>query len=331
MPVTMRDVAQEARVSIKTVSRVVNQQGEVSAETRQRVLAAIDRLGYRPSKVARALVTQRTDTIGLILADITNPFFAEVARGVLDTAEAHGYNAFLCNADSDPQQEIRALYSLADHEVDGTILFPSWGNQDKLRSFTDQHQPLVIVNRPFGDYPGMSFVLADIRRGAKLAVDYLVSRGHTEIGMLAGNAAPLDELQRARGFREALIAHDLPVIDDWIVAGMPILQQGRASTQQLLTEYPEITAIFAYNDMLAIGAMQACEVLGRRVPEECAVVGFDDIELAAMVNPSLTTVHMDKYELGRQAATRLLDMLDTADGDFPPIHMDVELVVRESA
>jgi LacI family transcriptional regulator len=325
----MRDVARKADVSTMTVSRVLNNRGGISEATRQRVLTAIEELGYRPSKVARALVTRRTDTVGLILGDITNPFFPEVARGVLDTAQANGYNIFLCNADGDAQQELRMLHSLADHAVDGIIIFPAYEGENEFKAFAKAHPPLVVVNR-FFEHPGIGLVMMDVYRGAKLAIDYLVSKGHTAIGMLAGLSS-LGRLQRVRGFRDALMAHGLPVVDEWILRGPPVLERGYESTRQLLTQHPQVTAIFAYNDLLALGASQACHKLGRRVPEDCAIVGFDDIPLAALVTPSLTTVRVDKYELGRQAMIRLLEMLSDPEGTFPPIWLDVELVSRQSA
>ncbi len=333
MAATMRDVAREAGVSIKTVSRVVNNQGEISAETRRRVLAAIERLGYRPSKVARALVTQHTETVGLILGDIANPFFSEVARGVLQTAQAQGYDVFLCNSDYDPQQEIHALYSLADHNVDGMIIFPCWENEEKLKAFAARHRPLVVVNRVFPSHPGMSLVLNDIRQGARLAVEYLIGRGHTAIGLLAGRAAPLRRMERVQGFREALLAHGLPVVDDWILTGAPTMdvERGYEAARQLLTHHPQVTAVLAYNDLIAIGAIRACQELGRRVPDDLAIVGFDDIPLAGMIEPPLTTVHIDKFQLGQQAVLRLVEMLNDPEADLPPIHLDVNLVVRRSA
>ncbi|RPI58869.1 MAG: LacI family transcriptional regulator [Chloroflexi bacterium] len=329
---TMRDVAQAAGVSIKTVSRVVNKQGEVSDETRRRVLATIQDLGYRPSKVARALVTQRTDTVGLILGDISNPFFSEVARGVLDTAQAEGYDVFLCNSDYDPEQEIRALHSLADHNVGGMIIFPCWENREKLRSFAGLARSLVVVNRVFDPDPGMSLVLNDIRGGARLAVDHLAGKGHRSIGMLAGRAAPLQVMERVQGFREGLQAHGLPLVDDWIVADecKTDVERGYRAACRLVANHPQVTAVFAYNDLIAAGAIQACRELGRRVPGDLAIVGFDNIQFAAMVQPPLTTVHIDKYELGRQAVTRLMEMLNDPGSDLEPIHLDVELVIRES-
>ncbi len=329
MPVTMRDVARKARVSIKTVSRVVNTQAEVSDETRQRVLAAIEELGYRPSKVARALVTRCTETVGLVLGDIANPFFPELARGVVDTAQAREYSVFLCNSDGDVEKEARILHSMADHAVDGVIIYPGFGGGDSLRAFAE-HAPLVAINC-FFDYPGVSRVMLDTRRGARLAVDYLIGKGHTAIGMLAGEAPSLSLMRRFRGYRDALMAHRLPVVAEWIHPGPPVVACGIESTRQLLTQYPQITAIFAYNDLLAVGAIQACKGLGRRVPEDCAIVGFDDIPLAAMLAPPLTTVRVDKYELGQQAISRLLDMLDSSGASFPPVYLDVELVIRESA
>jgi LacI family transcriptional regulator len=326
----MRDVAQKANVSIKTVSRVVNEQGEVADNTRQRVLAAIDELGYRPSKVARALVTHRTDTVGLIIGDIMNPYFFEVARGVLDAAEEHGYSVFVCNSDGDAEQENKALHTLADHAVDGIIVFPAWENEEYIKAFSEHFKPMVVVNRSF-EHSGIGLVLTEICRGARLAVEHLIRRGHTAIGMLSGPTHPLGMVQREQGFREALAEHGVPVVEEWIVGGQPVMEQGYRAAHRLLSQHPQVTAIFAYNDLLALGAIQACRELGRRVPDDCAVVGFDDMQFAALVTPPLTTVRVDKYDLGCKALELLVKMLDEPDDNFPPIQMDVELIARESA
>jgi LacI family transcriptional regulator len=329
----MREVAREAGVSVKTVSRVVNNQGEISEKTRERVLEAIQKLGYRPSKVARALATQRTDTIGLILGDISNPFFSQVARGVADTAQAKGYNVFLCNSDYDPELEFRALTSLIQHHVDGIIIFPCWQNEDRLKALADEGKPLVVANRAFDSHPGVGQVRHDICGGARMAVDYLVSQGHTAIGMLTGRAAPPPLMERVVGFREALASHGIAPTDDWIRGGSAPtdVMSGREAARGLLAEHPTITALFAYNDLIALGAIQACRELGRRVPDDLAVIGFDDNQFAPMVAPPLTTIRLDKHELGRQAVTRLVEMLEDSDAEYPPIFLDVELVIRESA
>ena len=157
MPVTMREVAQQAGVSIKTVSRVVNEQGEISEDTRQRVLAVINRLGYRPNMVARGLVTQRTYTVGLVVADITNPFFPEVARGVQDVARTRDYNIFLCNSDENQQEELHTLHSLAAQGVDGIIIFPCYETKNNLTIFADQYRPIVTVNHLY-EHPNIGMV-----------------------------------------------------------------------------------------------------------------------------------------------------------------------------
>lgn len=210
------------------------------------------------------------------------------------------------------------------------MTFPAYENEAYIKTFADDYHPIVVINRAF-EHPEIGLVLTDIRKGARLAVDHLVSRGHTAIAMLAGQAPCLDALQRVQGFREGMQAHGLKLAKEWILGGPAIMSQGRESALRLLREYPEVTAIFAYNDLIALGAIQACQELGRRVPGDCAIVGFDDFQFAAMVKPALTTIRVDKYELGRQATDLLLNMLDKSQESHPPMYIGVELVVRESA
>lgn len=329
--VTIEDVARVAGVSRQTVSRAINNKNEISPETRKRVMDAVEKLGYRPSRVAQGLVTQRTYTVGLVVGDITNPFFPEVARGAQDTAWAKGYNVFLCNTDGDPRQECSTLHSLADHAVDGIIVYPSYDSQENLTNFAAHYQPLVVVNYVF-EHPGVSQVMINNRRGAKLAVEHLISKGHTAIGMLSGVQSPApSRVRRIQGFRETLLEHNLPVVEAWIVPSLePTFECGYEAAKQLLTKHPQVTAIFAYNDLLALGAMRACHELGRHIPGDCAIIGFDDIQWAATATPALSSVRIDKYELGRQAMTRLLEMLEAPAATFPPIWLDVELIARES-
>lgn len=331
MPITMRDVAERAGVSIRTVSRVVNGSEELADDTRQRVLDAIEELGFRPSKLARALVTQHSDCIGLLMPDINNPFFSEVARGVLDAAEARGYSVLLGCTDSKPDKELSALQNLADHAVDGAILFPTPGQEPALLELASTNGPVVAINDYMlgEEHPGMTTILTSLEEGATLAVEHLVSRGHRAIAMLSDVYSP-DLLPRVRGYRQALRAHGLPVRDDWIMSSYPVLQEGYKSTLRLLRASPEVTGIFAYNDLLAIGAMQACKELGRSIPQTCGVVGFDDIRLASLVSPALTTIHIHKYELGQEAVWRLLDMLENPKAPAQTVRMNVSLVVRES-
>ena len=329
MPVTMRDVAEAAGVSIKTVSRVVNEQGEISDGTRQRVLQAINQLGYRPSKLARALVTQRTDTIGLLIGDIANPYFSEVARGVMDAAQLKGYDVFLCNTDA--QTEKRALFSLIDHQVDGVIIYPTYENIAWLNGFSSPETPLVFVNIALEPRPGQGIVHSAIEEGANLATSYLIEQGHREIGMIAGEVAPIESISRVQGYCRALEENGLPYREELVLVGIPQFEHGFEAARELFKRSPQITAIFCYNDLIAMGAIKSCQEMGLRVPQDCAIVGFDNILFAQLIDPPLTTVHVDKYEIGKQSATLLMEMLKDPQKVFPAIRVEMELLVRKSA
>ena len=327
--ITIEDVAREAGVSRQTVSRAINNKGEISPTTRNRVMETVRALDYRPSRVARGLATRLTRTIGLVVPDITNPFFPEIARGVQDVARGEDYSVFLCNTDESPGEELQVLHSLAAQPVDGIILFGSRISDGELAAFADGYRPLVTLNR-YLKHPEVSLILVNNQRGAKLAVDHLADQGHVAIGMLAGPTTSPSSTQRVEGFRHAMAARGLPTPEDWTLSGPPTIEGGYDAAQRLLTRHPQLTALFAYNDLSALGAAQACRELKRRVPGGCAIVGFDDVRMAAMVSPALTTVRVNKYYLGQQAMIRLLAMLNQPDEAFSPIHVDVELVVRES-
>ena len=327
--ITIRDVATHAGVSHQTVSRVINHSEQVTSETRERVKAAIKELGYRPSRLAQSMVTQKTRTIGLVVADITNPFYFEVARGVQDTALAQGYNVFVCNTDDNPQGEQDILALLASQEVDGVILSTASSSDKELLAFAENYKPLVVINRDI-DHPKASLVNVDICKGAKLAIEHLIERGHTHIAMLSHEGHRPDNVRRVIGYRETLEAHGITPKDEWLVLAPPNLIGGYEATQELLREHPEITAIFTYNDLMAIGALRGCHDMGLKVPQDCAVIGFDDIKFSAMAQPSLSSISYDKYNVGQKAMTRLLDMMETPEAEYKPIRLDVELVIRES-
>lgn len=326
---TIRDVAALAGVSHQTVSRVINQSEQVTVETRERVNAAIEELGYHPSRLAQSMVTQKTHTIGLVVVDITNPFFFEVARGVQDMALTKGYNVFVCNTDDDPQREQDMLTLLASQEVDGVILATVSSPEEELLAFAQNYKPLVVINRDI-QHPKASLVSVDILKGANLAVEHLIERGHRNIAMLSHKGHKPDEMRRVRGYRETLLAHGITPNEEWLVLAPPNLTGGYEATQSLLKEHPEITAIFTYNDLMAIGALRGCHDLGLAVPQDCAIMGFDDIKFSEMMQPSLSSISFDKYLVGEMAMKRLFEMFDAPDRVHEPIRLDVDLVVRES-
>jgi len=328
--VTMAEVAREAGVSLMTVSRVINEKDEVSLATRQRVLEVVERLGYRPSSIARGLATHRTGTIGLVVLDNANPFFSEVARGVEQRAYAEGYSVFLCNTDEDPQREVDVLQSLEGKRVDGVVLCSSRLDENELRIALALHPAVVLVNRRLPGN-GVSSLLIDDEMGGRMATQHLLQAGHRAIGFLAGPPTSYSGHERAKGYRAALSSVGMSYNPAWVRHCSPVVQGGHEAARDLLTAHPELTALFCYNDLVAVGALQACADLGRQVPGDLAIVGYDDIPLAALVTPSLTTCRVSRCELGAQAMQLLLDQIDGCLDGCEEIVLRPELVVRASA
>jgi len=223
------------------------------------------------------------------------------------------------------------LRSLIDHAVDGIIIFPNSDNEALIGEMASREQPIVLANYLL-THEHVGLVTTDLYTGSRLAVDHLAAKGHQHIGMLAGPNLIVANSQgrRLRGFRDGLMAHGLPDNPDYVRTSPGNMEGGRIATLALLAQHPQITAIYAYNDLLAIGALQACRQMGRRVPEECALIGFDDILMVSLVNPSLTSVRIDKSNLGQQAMHQLLSMIRNPDQPPTPIVLGVDLVVRES-
>lgn len=328
--VTMSDVAREAGVSLMTVSRVVNDKGEVSQSTRERVLDVIARMGYRPSGIARGLATKRTGTLGLVVPDVANPFFSEVARGAEHVAYAEGYNVFLCNTEEDTERELAVLQSLEEKRVDGLVVCSSRLEDVELGEALAYHHAVVLVNRRLEENR-VGTVLLDDRTGGKIATEHLLQGGHRAVGFLSGPRASRSGRERAEGFRAALTSLMVPSDPRWSVHCSPMVEGGYQTGVDLLAAHPRLTALLCYNDLVAVGALQACAALARRVPEDVAVVGFDDIPLAALVTPSLTTCHVPRYDLGARAVRLLLNQIQGCREDCSEIVLQPELVVRESA
>ena len=328
--VTMADVAREAGVSVMTVSRVVNHKGEVSDTTRQRVQEVIDRLGYSPSTIARGLVTKRTGTLGLIVPDSANPFFSEVARGAEHIAYAHGYNVFLCNTEESIERELDVLQLLKGKRVDGVLLCSSRLGSDMLQVALASHPFAVLVNRGV-ENKSVGAVLVDDRLGGFIATQHLLQTGHRAIGFLAGPPASRSGRLRAEGYRHALAAASIPYLPDWVKSCSPVVAGGQAAAYELFSMNPELDALFCFNDLVAVGALQACVSLNLAVPNDVAIVGTDDIPLAALVTPSLTTCHVSRYELGKQAMQLLLNRIEGCLEECQQITLKPKLIIRESA
>jgi LacI family transcriptional regulator len=332
--VTMADVAREAGVSLMTVSRVVNNKDDVSLTTRQHVQAVIERLGYSPSGIARGLATRCTHTLGLVVPDVANPFFSDLARGAEHVAYAAGYNVFLCNTDEDPERDLAVLQSLEEKRVDGVVLCSSRLDDNDLRRVLNRHPAIVLVNRRWeaaSEEDGVGVVMIDDEAGGRMAAQHLLDTGHRAVGLLAGPPASRSGRLRVKGFHAVLVAAGLSNNSTYVRPCSPTVEGGREAVRELLTAEPELTALFCYNDLVAIGALHACVDLGRSVPDDVSVVGFDDIPLAALVTPSLTTCRVPRYEMGGQAMQLLLDQINSYREGYREIVMQPELILRASA
>ncbi len=325
--ITIKDVAAAAGVSRQTVSRAINHQNEISAATKARVWQAIEDLGYQPNRLAQGMVTRRTQTLALLVSDIANPFFPEVARGVQDMARTQGYNVFLCNADGTAVEELETMRLLSAQGVDGIITFASNIEDEALLRFADDYQPLVVINH-FIEHPHINLLMVANETGAQLAVDHFVAQGHRHIAMITNEKSRLSQTRRVTGFQRSLAAHNLT--NDMITARQPTIDGGYEAAVELFEQQPQVTAVLAYNDLMAIGALRACRTLGKCVPEEVAVIGFDDIQLASVVTPSLSSVHVDKYLIGQMATARLFEMLQQPEKIFPHMFLSPVLTLRDS-
>jgi LacI family transcriptional regulator len=325
----MRDVAERAGVSVSTISHVINETRPVSDELRQRVLAAMDELGYQPNRLARSLRRGETHTIGMVVPDSANPFFAEVARGIEDTSFEYGYSLILCNSDGDLEKELFYTNVLTEKQVDGILFVAAGVSTEHICALQERHIPVVVVDR---EIPNVSVdeVLTDNARGGWLATRHLLELGHRRFGCITGPSNLTPSAERVTGYRQAVEEDGVPVDEVLIVKGDFQYEGGYRAARQLLAMDDPPTAIFACNDLMAVGAISAAVELGRKVPSDLSVVGFDDVPLASFTNPPLTTVVQLKYEMGVIATTMLLERMH--DCDMPPRRrmLDTTLVIRQS-
>ena len=327
--VTIADVARLAGVSTMTVSRVNNAKGDVRPSTRARVERAIAQLEYRPSQAARSLTTRRSHTIGLLVPDITNPFFPAIVRGAEDVAWSEGYAVSLTNTVEDLERERAAFEHFEAHRVDGLIVCSARLPDRDLARAIERHPATVLLNRSAPLEGTASSLEVDDVRGAHLAIAHLANGGRRRIGLLAGPTRSTSAQRRRWGSAESLAFHGLEHGDDLIEEGEPTEQAGRAAMAALLARRPDLDAVLAYNDVVAIGALEALREAGRRVPDDVAVVGCDDVRLASLGGPARTAVRRGTDALGRRAGGRLWERM--RGGPPRRVVVQPDLVVRASA
>jgi LacI family transcriptional regulator len=328
---SLTDVAKRAQVSIATVSRVINNSDKVVPETRDVVHRAMKELGYKPNRVARRLRQKggKRHLLGLIIPDIQNPFFAEIARGVEDVAYANEFAVMLCNSDENQKKEQFYLDVMCAESVDGIILPPLSERDAAVLKLVESGLPIVTVDRSLTN-ASIDKVEVDNRRGAYEATEYLIKRGHKRIGLITGRMNISTSRERRQGYDDAIADNGLAAQPEYIRGGDFKQASGRALAEELLALPSRPSALFVLNNLMAVGALEAIHARKLRIPEDVALIGFDDLPWAEALDPPLTVVRQPAYEVGRSAAELLLKRL--GDPKRPETHLKLlpKLIIRSS-
>ncbi len=345
---TVLDVAKVAGVSTATAARALGRYGSVSPSTQQRVLDAAAQIGYRPNGLARSMITGQTHSIGAVLADIENPFFYGVLRGISDTARRHGFDVLLANTDEDPIDERKAVSALFERRVEGLILCPVEGDdRSQLRSIIDSNVPVVLLDRPASGLRVDSVGL-DNRRAAYEVTSYLLELGHRRIGLVTGGTKALQDTlrqpgmkgveriplttlgTRAAGYRDALLEAGIEPRMDYLTSGGFHRDDATESVRELMGRPDPPTAIVAFDSILALGAMLGLRAMGLRCPDDVSLIGFDDAEWAEVVSPSLSVLRQPVHEIGVKACELLLRRIGDRDRRHTHHRLRGRLVTRGS-
>ncbi|MCE5170858.1 LacI family transcriptional regulator [Paenibacillus profundus] len=310
MKSTIYDVARAAGVSIATVSKVVNQTGNISVKTRERVLHIMKELQYQPSVVASALTGKKTSTFGLLISDLANPFFAEVARNLEDQAQAVGYSIVMCSTDNKDDKGLNYISLLQRKQIDGLIVACQFSKWSLLQDSVTANFPVVLFSK---DIPSLSMhtVTVDDYKGGYEAIQHLISLGHSRIGVVTEDSPSGDH--RVRGAKQAMSDSGITVNDDWIVKVNSSIEDGCEGAARVLQLEHRPTALFTCNDLIAVGSMQSAQRLGLSVPDDLSIIGFDDTILSKIVVPRLTTILQPIQEMAKETVQLLLRQSDTPD------------------
>lgn len=311
---TIKDVARAADVSVATVSRVLHNLSGYSDKTKQRVLQAVNELGYQPNAIARGLINKRTQTIGVLFPDVSSSFSSDILHGIEDYAHEKNFSVIVCNTAVDGNRTMKYLQVLREKQVDGVVFTSEVLKEEYYKALKDMQVPVVLVNTQSHKHM-IPYVKVDDRQAAYQATDYLIRAGHRDIAMIAGTSTdPIAGLPRVEGFRQALSDNGIAIAESSIAYGDFQLNSGRAAMERLLAEAPPFTALFAASDEMAIGAMGVALERGMRIPEDLSIIGYDDLSLARMVFPPLTTIHQPLTLMGKLASEKLIAMIEGASG-----------------
>jgi LacI family transcriptional regulator len=328
-PPTIEDVARHIGLSRQTISRVVNNKGKLRDSTRERVLSAIQELGYRPNSLARGLVTSKSQVVALIVPDITQPFYPQIAKGVEDGAYEAGYSVFLSHTAGNVDREINALERLQGHRVDGVIICNPRVDDAALDQAINNAFPVVLVNRKLPGVRG-TVIWPGYDSGSALATEHLLQLGLRDLIYIGLERGHQVQSEKIRGYREQLERYNVPFDSGRVLAAVESFQGGYEAMRAFLERGDAVDGVVAFNDSIAIGAMRAALDAGRRIPEDLAIIGFGGSEVSAMVSPSLSTIDVPLYSIGRTAVMELLNLIAGTEEQHGEVHISPKLQVRES-
>jgi len=322
-------VAESAGVSVNTASRAINSKSDINEETKKRVLQVAQELGYVRNATAVALRTRKTGTIGVVIADNRNPFYAELLNGIEVAAREKNYHIILANTQRDYKKEEEAINLLLTKRVDGLLITPVQDKDEDIKNLLDANIPFVVVGRDFENIE-IDAVFNDEVKGGFLATEYLIKKGHKRIALVDGFIYKSPAKGRLEGYKKALNKYRISLDESLISVGDINIEDGYERTKQMLEKNLDFTAIFTYNDMMAFGSMQAIKEKGLRIPEDIGLVGYDDIQFSSLISPSLTTIRLKKQELGIESVKLLFSRINKEHKKTKKIMLDVELQIRET-
>ena len=327
---TIKEIARIANVSAMTVSRALNNRHSVRGATRKKILKIANRLGYMPNRIARSLVSKKSDLISLIVADISNQFFAEISRGIEDRARENGYHVIFSSTDDDPKNLESSVRMMREMGVDGFIIAAVSLEEPIVDELLDQDIPVVLINRRIKK-SNVNYVVVDNHKGAYLAVEHLINIGYKKIGIISGRSSVSTGKERLQGYRKGLLDHGLKFQKEYSSQGPFTKEHGKKAAQKMLTLKNRPEAIFAASDNIALGVMNAAGELGLKIPEDLAIVGFDDTNFSSNSKIRLTTVSQRKYEMGERGVQILIDLIENQESDYiNKVVLEPRLIIRES-
>ncbi len=327
--ITIYDIAEKAGVSIATVSRVINNSPGVKEETRERVMAVIKQANYSPNAMAAALTSKKTYTVGLLIPDIANPFFAELARGIEDRANFYGYNVIICNTDNKPHKEKAYLRLLMQKRTDGIVFAAAEAGSAAITQLTRRGFPVVLLAREL-EGADLETVLVDNVEGGYLATKHLLELGHRQIAIVTETTTIKASQDRYYGYLKALEEEGIHPLEEYRIFNVGGIEAAQEASRKLLELPNPPTAVVAFNDLVAIGLMEGAKKAGLKIPRDLSVVGFDDTIIATITDPPLTTMAQPIYQMGSCAIDRLVGLIKGESRGSKRMVLETRLVVRRS-